>query len=103
MVRPGEPPRSLCRAADGRLVAGVCAGLADYFDVDVVLVRVVAVALALVAGVAVPLYLAAWLLLPEEDTGESIAERILCGAHRWVPTHAGAEGDEGGGRGGGAG
>lgn len=78
------------------MIAGVCAGLADYFDVDVVLVRVVVIALALVAGVGVPLYLAAWLLVPDEDTDESIAERLLHdvrGEHRWSPqVHHGHEG-----------
>lgn len=94
----------LRRADEGRMIAGVCAGLADYFDVDVVLVRIVVAVLALVGGLGVPLYLAAWLLLPEagtdESTEESIAERLLhdiragdsCG---WTPRvhQGGANGD----------
>lgn len=76
-THPLERPRALHRATDGRMIAGVCAGLADYFDVDVVLVRVVVAVLALVAGIGIPLYLAAWILVPEEDAEESIAERLL--------------------------
>ncbi len=69
--------RSLHRATGDRLVAGVAAGLAEYFDVDVVLVRFAIVALALLGGFAVPLYVAAWLLIPEEGSEASIVERLL--------------------------
>jgi phage shock protein PspC (stress-responsive transcriptional regulator) len=72
------------RAVQGRLVGGVAAGLADYFDVDVVLVRIAMVALAFLGGLAVPLYAAAWLLVPEEGSNESIAER-------WMPRVLGAD------------
>jgi phage shock protein C len=81
--------RSLRRAAGDRLVAGVAGGLAEYFDVDVVLVRVAIVALALLGGFAVPLYVAAWLLVPEEGTDESIAERIL--RHGFGDDHGGRD------------
>ncbi len=69
--------RSLRRSTGDQLVAGVAGGLAEYLDVDVVLVRVAIVAVALLGGLAVPLYLAAWLLVPEEGSDESIAERLL--------------------------
>ena len=47
------------------MLAGVAVGLADYFDIDPTLVRVGFVALSLLGGLAVPLYLAGWLLIPE--------------------------------------
>jgi phage shock protein PspC (stress-responsive transcriptional regulator) len=53
--------------ADGK-IAGVCAGIANYFDVDVALVRVSWVVLSIVPGAIVGgvlAYLAAWLLMPE--------------------------------------
>jgi phage shock protein PspC (stress-responsive transcriptional regulator) len=87
-IHTADRPQLLRRATDGRLVAGVCAGLADYFDVDVVVVRVVAAALVLVGGAGLPLYLAAWLLVPDEDMDESIAERLLGDARSqssWTP------------------
>ena len=81
------------------MLGGVCAGIADCFDVDVVLVRIAVAVLALAGGVGVPLYLAAWLLVPEEGTDESIAERLLHdvrGPNHWTPhVHAG-QGGEGG-------
>lgn len=65
------------------MVAGVAAGVADCFDVDVAVVRVALVVLALAGGIGVPLYLAAWLLVPEEGTDESVADRVL--AHPMDP------------------
>lgn len=59
------------------MIAGVAAGLADYLDVDVAVVRVGLVVLALVGAVGLPLYLAAWLFVPDESDAESIAERFL--------------------------
>jgi phage shock protein PspC (stress-responsive transcriptional regulator) len=67
----------LRRGGDHRMLAGVAVGLADYFDVDPTLVRIGFVALSLLGGLAVPLYLAGWLLIPEEGSDESVAEELL--------------------------
>ena len=81
-VPPNVPPdagaeQRLHRCDRGRMLAGVAAGLADYFDVDPTLVRVGFVALAFLGGLAVPLYLAGWLLIPDEDSDVSVAEELL--------------------------
>ena len=60
--------RRLTRSPSKGRVAGVCAGLADYFDVDVVLIRVAWAVLSVVPGAiigGVLAYLAAWLIMPE--------------------------------------
>jgi phage shock protein PspC (stress-responsive transcriptional regulator) len=67
----------LHRGDRGRMLAGVAVGLADYFDVDPTIVRVGFVALAFLGGLAVPLYLAGWLLIPDEDSDVSVAEELL--------------------------
>ncbi len=67
----------LHRVGRGRMLAGVAAGLAHYFDVDPTIVRIGFVALAFLGGLAVPLYLAGWLLIPDEDSDQSIAEELL--------------------------
>ncbi|MGZ4154695.1 MAG: PspC domain-containing protein, partial [Actinomycetota bacterium] len=55
--RPDEPPeRRLTRSRANRIIAGVCAGLADYLGVDRVLVRIVFVVLAFGAGAGIALY-----------------------------------------------
>ena len=67
----------LHRGGDGRMLAGVAVGLADYFDIDPTVVRIGFVVLSLLGGLAVPLYLAGWLLIPEEGAGTSVAEELL--------------------------
>ena len=69
--------RRLHRPDRNRMLAGVAAGVADYLDVDPTIVRIGFVALALMGGLAVPVYLAGWLLIPEEDGDVSVAEEFL--------------------------
>ena len=57
-----QEPRLLRRPADGRILGGVAAGLAGYYALNVTHVRIILVALSFLAGAAIPLYLAAWLL-----------------------------------------
>lgn len=68
----------LTRSRSNGTVAGVCAGLADYFDVDVVLVRLLFVILTIAGAVigGVIVYVAAWLIMPEgDDLAVPAAER----------------------------
>ena len=78
----GDQPaaRQLRRSTDDKMLAGVASGLARYLDVDVTLVRIVFAVLAVVGGVGVPLYLACWLLIPEDGAAESVASEYM---HRW--------------------
>jgi phage shock protein C len=61
-----EPARKLYRRRGDRMLAGVCGGLADYFRVDVTLIRVIFIVLAVMGGAGLVIYLAMWLLVPEE-------------------------------------
>jgi phage shock protein PspC (stress-responsive transcriptional regulator) len=61
------PPRRLLRSRDDRVIGGVCGGLARYFNVDPLIVRIAAVALVFLGGVSVVAYVAALLLVPEDD------------------------------------
>jgi phage shock protein PspC (stress-responsive transcriptional regulator) len=70
-------PRPLYRPVHDRMLAGVAAGVARYFDVDVTIVRIVFAVLAVVGGVGVPLYLAGWLLIPDEGAEQSIASSFI--------------------------
>src|SRR3954447_1716340 len=63
---PSEP-RRLTRSSSDKVFGGVCGGLARYFNVDPVIVRVIGVVLALIGGAGVAAYLAAWLLVPRDD------------------------------------
>jgi phage shock protein C len=73
---PGRPDeRRLTRSRSNRIVAGVCAGLADYLGIDRVLVRAVFVVLAFGAGIGVAAYVVAWVLIPEEDPNAPASPR----------------------------
>jgi phage shock protein C len=69
--------RPLYRPADDRMVAGVASGVARYFDVDVMLVRIGLVALCIFGGLGIALYLAGMLLMPEEGESQSLAGSLL--------------------------
>ena len=70
-------PRRLTRPHEGRWIAGVGAGLGEYFDLNPAVYRIAFAALALAGGTGVLLYLAAWLVMPEAGSETSIAGEIL--------------------------
>ena len=59
------------------MLAGVAAGVADYLGVDVTIVRIVLAVLTIMGGAGVPLYLAGWLLIPDEGAGQSLASELI--------------------------
>jgi phage shock protein C len=61
------------RSRSDRIIGGVCAGVAKYFELDPVIVRLIFVVLALAQGAGVLLYLVLLVVLPEEDAAEPIA------------------------------
>ncbi|SRR6266516_2946851 len=74
---PQPLAQPLSRPIQGRMLAGVAAGIARYLNVDVTIVRIVFAVLAIVGGAGVPLYLAGWLLIPEEGSEQSIASGFI--------------------------
>jgi phage shock protein C len=74
----GNGTKVLTRSQKGRMLAGVCAGFADYFSLDVTLVRVIwAVVSVITGGAGVLAYLAAWVIIPAEGEKTSIAQNIV--------------------------
>lgn len=73
----GSFPATLRRPVEGKMVWGVAAGLARYFQVDVNAVRMVLVALTLLGGLGVPLYVTGWLLIPQEGSERSVADELI--------------------------
>jgi phage shock protein C len=61
-----DPARKLYRSKTDRKLAGVCGGLAQYFNVDATLIRVLFVLLAVLGGSGLVLYLAMWIIVPKE-------------------------------------
>ena len=60
-------PKKLMRSRADRKIAGVCAGLAQYFDLDSSLVRILCFFIALATGIfpGIVTYLLAWIIVPE--------------------------------------
>jgi phage shock protein C len=67
----------LRRPVSGRMLAGVAAGAADYLGVDVTVVRIILVVLTMMGGAGIPLYLAGWLLIPDEGSDQSLASEMV--------------------------
>jgi len=73
-VRGSLPLR---RPLHDRMLAGVAAGIADYLGVDPTIVRIAIVVLTFIGGAGIPLYLAGWLLIPEEGSDQSLASELI--------------------------
>jgi|SRR5215468_10836216 len=67
----------LRRPVNDRMIAGVASGVARYLGVDTNIVRIAFVVLAFVGGAALPLYVAGWLLIPEDGADQSIAGELF--------------------------
>ncbi|MDK2896576.1 MAG: hypothetical protein PWP04_696 [Candidatus Atribacteria bacterium] len=69
--------KKLYRSRQDRMLGGVCGGIADYFEVDTTLVRLIAVVLAIFGGAVVIAYLIGWIIIPEEPRDKVFAEPEL--------------------------
>ena len=56
--------KKLYRYQDGKMIAGVCAGIGRYFNIDPTIVRLVWVLLAFLFGSGILAYLIAWIIVP---------------------------------------
>ena len=57
--------KKIYRKTDDCIIAGVCGGLSDYFEIDETLVRVIFVLLAIGGGSGILIYLVLWLIIPK--------------------------------------
>lgn len=56
--------KRLYRSREERVIAGVCGGIAEYFEVDPTLIRLLAVIVVLLGGSGILAYLIMWLVVP---------------------------------------
>ncbi len=67
----------LMRSEQDKVIAGVCGGLAHYFGIDPVIVRLVMVALVFAGGVSILLYPVLWLVMPAQGAAQpSLSENL---------------------------
>ena len=58
--------KKLVRSTTDRMIAGVCGGLAKYFNIDATLMRILFVLFALAGGPGILIYIILWIVMPEE-------------------------------------
>jgi len=70
--------KQLFRSEKNKMIGGVCAGLAEYFDIDSSLVRLIFVALTLVTAVFPMLifYIVAWIVIPLPDVTTTTSKKV---------------------------
>jgi phage shock protein PspC (stress-responsive transcriptional regulator)/predicted membrane protein len=79
---PEAPIRTLRRRRDGKVIAGVATGVADYFRLDPILVRIAFVAFAFLGGSGILLYLLGLFFVPLPNE-ESAAQRAFSDLSNW--------------------
>jgi phage shock protein C len=57
--------KRIYRSKKDRVIGGICGGIAEYFNIDPVIVRVIAVILAFVWGFGIIAYIIAWIIIPQ--------------------------------------
>jgi phage shock protein PspC (stress-responsive transcriptional regulator) len=63
----------LYRSKNNRILGGVCAGLGEHLDVDPTVIRLIwAVVSVLSIGTGIIIYILAWIIIPEDDTGGEV-------------------------------
>jgi phage shock protein PspC (stress-responsive transcriptional regulator) len=60
-----EEARKLYRSQTQRMIAGVCGGLAEYFNLDATLMRVLFLLLAVFGGSGIVIYIVMWIIVPD--------------------------------------
>lgn len=72
-----QSPKKLYRSKNDQVIAGVCSGLANYFEIDPTIVRIIFVVLAFAGGTGVFIYLALLLIVPAQDSAAASAKETI--------------------------
>ncbi|MCW2876352.1 MAG: putative stress-responsive transcriptional regulator protein-like protein [Sphaerisporangium sp.] len=74
----GHPTtKQLRRTRDGRIVAGVCSGAAEFVGIDANILRLALAVATFFGGLGIGIYAVAWLLIPEEGKNGSIVQDLV--------------------------
>jgi len=90
--RQDTSAKKLYRSRKDKVIAGVCGGVAEYFNVDPVLVRILWVLAIFVKGLGLVAYVLCWILIPERDWSPAEAASTGAGSRE---KDGGAEGGAG--------
>lgn len=64
--------KKLYRSRDSQVIAGVCGGLGEYFEIDPVIFRIIFIVLSFVYGIGLIAYAIAWIVVPQRSEGEVV-------------------------------
>src|SRR3989344_5926675 len=64
---PSAETKRLFRSRTDRVLGGVAGGIAQYFDIDAVIIRIIFVFITIFGGSGILLYIILWLVIPDED------------------------------------
>ncbi len=79
---PPTAPRRLYRSSDDEVIAGVCGGLGEYFDIDSTLIRIAFVLLVFAGGAGILAYILAWIFIPQAPPGAYDEAAAATGSRR---------------------
>lgn len=68
--------KRLYRSQTERMIAGVCAGLGDYLNLDVSIIRLVFILLFLFSGGGLLVYVLMWIIVPREPVDSGISTTV---------------------------
>lgn len=74
MKKTQSSTKKLTRSNKGKVIAGVCSGLAHYFDIDPTLIRVILIFITVFGGSGIILYLILWLVIPSDGSNGNLTE-----------------------------
>ncbi len=66
-VMANQDTKRIYRSRQDKVIGGVCGGIAEYFNIDPVWIRIIAVVLALMDGIGILAYIVAWIIIPENS------------------------------------
>jgi len=69
--------RKLYRSRNDQVIGGVCSGIAEYFGVDTVIVRLLAALAVFIGGGGVMAYIIMWIVIPEKPSDMETSERTF--------------------------
>jgi phage shock protein C len=72
-----DESKKLYRSKNNQMIAGVCAGLGDYFAIDPTVIRLIFVLATIFGGFGIPIYIVLWIILPEVESGKIGSEETV--------------------------
>ena len=67
----------LYRSETNRVIAGVCGGLGEYFNIDPIIIRIIFILITIFGGSGILIYIILWLVIPSESNPKKLSEENI--------------------------